>query len=350
MKISGKDILFVGHDLSDKGGISTLENLYEDLFDEYKHIAIYKFGGLILKLFIFFKGVYLIILNLIKNSQIRIVHIHTASGLDFYRNSIPLFIASAFKKQVVLHVHGGYFPVFYTKCPKINRFIIKRTNCIITVSEFLKNNMTQFDLGIPIYNVYNIVEKAKSKYVYVRNISDRIRLGFLGAINENKRIFDVVELLAKHPDLKSISNLTIAGVGDVSRLKKLIATNSLEDTVNYIGWIGKEEKVSFFNNIDLLLQPSDFESFGLSIAEAMSYGCPAIATNVGGIPEIIESGVNGLLIDVGDFESLYRHIQDIYINKESLPLMSKSAIRSVEKFSKSDVAGQLKHVYYELLK
>lgn len=348
MKLNGDNIIYVGHDLSDKGGIATLENSYSRIVSKYRHIVIYDNVNAFLQMIIFVKACVTLIYHFMCDKSIKIVHVQTASGIDFFRNAFPVFIARAFNKKVVLHVHGGYFPDFCNAYKRTTNFVLNRVDCLIAVSKYLQKSIEDLGIQKPVYCVYNIVDKASEISPKDYSQDGILSLGFLGTINANKRIFDIVNMFIKHPDLKNKYRLKIAGIGDTNRLQKLIDNNKLNNCIKYIGWIDMGQKRDFFQHIDLLIQPSDFESFGLSIAEAMSYGCPVIATRVGGIPEIIEDSITGYLIEVGDFEYLYNILSKIYDDKKQLSFISAQALSSMNRFSENKVIEDLFNIYKKL--
>lgn len=348
-QINGDKILFIGHSFDDKGGISSLEKQYRKIITPYNHIEVYKTGSYLQRLFIFFKGFGSTIKTLHRNKQISIVHIHTASGVDFFRNCILIFLPLLHKKKIILHVHGGYFPEFCSKHNKITQFIINRIDCLVVVSDYLFNKLSQFNFKCTIKRIYNIIEQPLEDSKSTIGFHTPCVLGFMGAINHNKRIFDIVRLFGTHRDLASLYCLKIAGVGEIVALDKLIKESKTEDCIEYVGWVDGIKKIKFLKNIDFLLQPSDFESFGISIVEAMSYGIPAIATNVGGIPEVVRHRVDGFLFERGDFDSLYKLLLSIAENKHDIEVMRSNAKVSASRFYPTSIKSDLESLYNMLL-
>ena len=343
-----KKVLYVGHHPLNRGGIASLEKAYSEYCKPYNHIAIYRQGDIFLKLGSYLRGLFKLLYSLINENQVKIVHIHTASNLDFYRNCIPIFISKLLKKKIVLHIHGGYFYDFCLKHPNVSSWGINKVSRIIVVSDFLLEKLSNLHFIPPIIRVYNFLDQPKPSNT-IKSIGPKIRLGYLGAICDNKRIFDLASLFAEHPDLRQWYKFSIAGTGASDKLLDIITNNHLEDSVEYIGWIGGDAKSDFLNAIDIILQPSDYESFGLSLAEAMSYGKIAIATNVGGIPEIITHGENGYLIEKGDFQDLYQILLMIKDNRHIIDEMGARAKDSVKKFYGDQVISELIGLYNNLL-
>jgi L-malate glycosyltransferase len=117
-----------------------------------------------------------------------------------------------------------------------------------------------------------------------------------------KRVQDVVEVFARVSRALP-SRLMLIGDGpDRSLTEQLVLRYNLQDRVHFLG---KQDNVNELLPLaDLMLMPSEMESFGLAALEAMACNVPAIATRVGGVPELIDDGVNGLLFKVGAVEEM----------------------------------------------
>lgn len=348
-KINGNEILYIGHDLNDKGGIATLEKNYAEVIEPYNHISIFKTTTFLKKWLILLEGLFYMVVVLIRNKNIKIVHIQSASGVDFYRNCLPLFIAKIFNKKIIMHIHGGFFAEFCKKKTKITLYFLNKVDSIIVVSKFLQSQLESLNIKVPIKMLYNILSYPDEKKCKVNNISFPIILGFMGAINENKQIFGLVDMFSRYSDLRNYFKLRIAGIGNVKYLKEKIISNNLSEVIEYVGWVKGETKIDFINSFNILVQPSVFESFGLSIAESMSYGKPAIGTNVGGIPEVIENGVNGYLIQPRDWEGLYKLLLYIKDHPNDIVYKGRQAQNDVDKFYSYNIINGLSVIYSDLL-
>ncbi|MED3660650.1 N-acetyl-alpha-D-glucosaminyl L-malate synthase BshA [Ureibacillus sp. FSL K6-8385] len=115
-------------------------------------------------------------------------------------------------------------------------------------------------------------------------------------------------------------------------------------------FLGKQENVEeLFSISDLKLLLSEKESFGLVLLEAMACGVPGIGTNVGGIPEVIDHGVNGYIVELGDVYQAAEYAVDLLTDENKLAEFKKNAIQTVQtKFKAEPIIDQYEQLYYRL--
>jgi N-acetyl-alpha-D-glucosaminyl L-malate synthase BshA len=117
-----------------------------------------------------------------------------------------------------------------------------------------------------------------------------------------KRILDVIEVFARVASALPARLMLIGDGPDRSAAEHLAVRLGVADRIHFLG---KQDNVNELLPLaDLMLMPSEMESFGLAALEAMACGVPTIATRVGGVAELIDDGVNGLLFPVGDTEAM----------------------------------------------
>jgi glycosyltransferase involved in cell wall biosynthesis len=133
----------------------------------------------------------------------------------------------------------------------------------------------------------------------------------------------MAEVVKKHPHTTCLfignGSLTKKFAGRENRLEELeslVRELGLGDNVRFLGKVGQEDLMKAFGACDMLVQPSINEGFGLVISEAMCFGKPVIGSNVGGIPEQIRDGVNGLLFKACDHLELAAHIDTLLDSPE----------------------------------
>ena len=180
--------------------------------------------------------------------------------------------------------------------------------------------------------------------------SSMVTFLFLGLICDAKGIFDLIEVIAKNKDhYRSRIKLLIGGNGEIQRLKDMIIRNTIEDIVEFLGWISGKEKEGVLNQSDVYILPSYIEGLPLSILESMSYGKAVISTNVGGIPEIIQNHKNGLLINPGELDQITQALDYFLENPELVAEYGANSEKMVQKHLPHSVLHELIDIYKSLL-
>ncbi len=115
---------------------------------------------------------------------------------------------------------------------------------------------------------------------------------------------------------------------DRSAAEHLALRHGVQDRIHFLG---KQDNVNELLPLaDLLLMPSQMESFGLAALEAMACSVPAIATRVGGVPELIDDNVNGLLFPIGDVDAMAQAAIALLKDTDRLQAMSRAARRTAQ--------------------
>jgi len=124
----------------------------------------------------------------------------------------------------------------------------------------------------------------------------------------------------------------------------------MADRVRFIGFIPNEDLPCWYRKADLVVLPSVYETFGIPLIEAMASGTPVLATRVGGIPEIVEDGRVGILVEPGSVEQLADGIRNLIRDDKRLFQMGEEARQMViDKFSWDKAVTTLLQYYREIL-
>jgi len=169
---------------------------------------------------------------------------------------------------------------------------------------------------------------------------------YVGRLSAEKQIERIKPVLEKIPD----ACLALVGDGPYRNQLEKIFENT---QTNFIGYLSGEELASAYASGDIFLFPSSTETLGLVLLEAMAAGCPVIGANKGGIPDIINDGVNGCLYDPeGEDEgksSLIEATEKILNNNKKKENMRIAAREEAEKWNWNQATLQLKKYYEETL-
>lgn len=156
-----------------------------------------------------------------------------------------------------------------------------------------------------------------------------VRLTFLGLIGLRKGIWDLLESLRQLREMGWRVRLAVGGNGDVQKLDAEIERLGLARAVDYLGWISAEERDRLLRVTDIYVLPSYGEGLPMSVLEAMSYAIPVVATTVGGLPELIDDGCNGFLVEPGDVESLRLRLAELVQDGDRRSEMGRAARQTV---------------------
>ena len=175
--------------------------------------------------------------------------------------------------------------------------------------------------------------------------ADEAILMHLSNFRPVKRVVDVVKIFAQVAQEMPAQLVLIGDGPDRSAAEWLAHDLGIHARVHFLG---KQERVNELLPLaDLLLMPSELESFGLAALEAMACKVPSIATRVGGVPELIDDGETGLLYEVGDVDGMATGALSLLRDRERLDAMREAGRRTAQKrFCSSLVVPQYLR-YYE---
>lgn len=159
------------------------------------------------------------------------------------------------------------------------------------------------------------------------NDNSLLRLLYLGRVEDNsKGVFWLPGILDK---LKRPYHLTVAGDGpDLSALRNRL--EHLKDKVTFSGYIAPSDVAWLVSQHDVLVMPSRFEGFGLTLIEAMSQGCPAVVSRIAGVTDmIVTHGEDGFLFNVGHVQQAADYIDQLATDWELRHRMADEAVKKV---------------------
>ncbi len=235
----------------------------------------------------------------------------------------------------------------------ITRFAIEESDGVTSISNYLKDKtLAEFQIKNPIEVIPNFVncdvykplddrEAARAKYA---TVGEKILI-HLSNFRPVKRVTDVVKVFAKIVERVPARLLLVGDGPDRSSAEWLAHGFGIQDRVAFLG---KQESVNELLPVaDLMLMPSELESFGLAALEAMACRVPTIGTRVGGVPELIEDGATGRLLPVGDTEAMADAAVELLSDAERLDEMGRAGRASAQARYCSSRIIPLYEKYYE---
>jgi N-acetyl-alpha-D-glucosaminyl L-malate synthase BshA len=226
---------------------------------------------------------------------------------------------------------------------------LTQSDAVTAVSSFLKRETEQV-LGFngPIEVIHNFFEpntpgRSREQMRSELGLTDEVMILHSSNLRPTKRIDLLLETIAQIRSQNSFKLVILAG-GSFAKFESDVRRLQIEDKV-----IVREnilEIEDYLNASDLGLFTSESESFCLSILEAMCFCKPSIATNVGGIPEVVQNNVTGLLVSFGDVSPLARAAEKLIDDADLRNTLGKAAqLQARERFSADVIVPQYEVLY-----
>ncbi len=241
------------------------------------------------------------------------VHVHLGSNASLYREGLFIFAARLFGKRVVGHFHAGDIDRYFPGQPRIGRAFIsaalRKCTTLVACSRDSAKQLEAIAPGPPIAVIPNAIDVA-SFATDRRTRPEPVRILFVGAIGRLKGERDLLAALASMRREGRRFSVSILGYGAESLADECRELGILE-AVEHLGPVALADRIAFYKDADVFVLPTYAEAMPMSVIEAMAAGLAIVTTRVGGIPEIIEHGVNGLLVEPGDHGELGKRIAEL---------------------------------------
>ncbi|MCZ8512974.1 N-acetyl-alpha-D-glucosaminyl L-malate synthase BshA [Paenibacillus filicis] len=293
--------------------------------------------------------------QVVKLEELDLLHVHYA---------IPHAVCALLAKQmvgdqlkVVTTLHGTDITVLAQdeSLSDLIRFAIDRSDAVTAVSGDLITE-TRNLLGVekPIDLAYNFVDK---RVYYPREVAslrkefahpDEKILIHISNFRPVKRVTDVVEIFDK---VRQDIPARLLFVGEGPELSKVLCKVKEKGLLDRVTFCGKQDDVAQLLSLsDLMLLPSEKESFGLVALEAMACGVPTVASNAGGIPELITHGETGFLAPIGDVDQMALYASSLLKDEASYHRMKEACLyRARYTFCNDAITRQYEEIYYRVL-
>jgi glycosyltransferase involved in cell wall biosynthesis len=296
----------------------------------------------------------------ILHSGVGVLYVHSPEcclPFLFFNRDIP----------VIYHQHGSANPVVRSKYgygrnslfqgifESISKFIYKKADWIIAIDRLCLKQAVQNGAGNKTSLLLNAIDTEIFKPNIAARIEKRNRLRiekdhyailFVGRLEKPKGAGYLLECI---PFLKSNGlNFHVYLVGDGTykeHFKKYVARNRLETQVTFLGQVSHVELPLYYNMADVLVLPSEMEGVPMVILEALACGTPVVATNVGGIPDLIVNHTNGIILDDFSPQRLASAIIDVF----RLNITREQISQSVAELSSKRFVSSLNRIIFNLL-
>jgi len=293
--------------------------------------------------------------NVAVNESLDLLHVHYAIP-----HSVSAYLTRAMlggRLPFVTTLHGTDITLVGTDRSylPITRFSIEQSDAVTAISEYLRGvTLQEFDVKRPIEVIPNFVNcdvfhpaGSVSRREEFAAQGEKV-LVHLSNFRPVKRVTDVVEIF-ELVRRELPSKLLMIGDGpERTTAEWMVREKGLMRDVIFMG---KQNQVhELLNCADVLLLPSDLESFGLAALEAMACGVPVVCSRIGGVPEVVEDGVQGYLVPPRDVKTMAARALDILASPERRAQMGRAARkRAQDKYCATRIIPQYEDLYQRVL-
>lgn len=228
------------------------------------------------------------------------------------------------------------------------KFVLAKIANIIVLSPFMKG-LVQNTCNSSIYVIPNGIDIAPASVekedVHRSTLTNCSKILFIGMLREVKGVDILINSIPKIKKVTPIKLFILGSGPQENKLKSLIKELKIEEDVKFLGYISGDEKYSYLKSTNIFVLPSRFEPFGIVLLEAMACGKPVVASNVGGIPYIVEDGKTGLLFELGNVEDLTEKVITLLKDKELRDKMGNAGRERAKEFTWDKVAERTFQIY-----
>ena len=329
-----KNLLYIGNKLDhNRSNITTIDTLGKKLVGEgYKVI----FSSS--KINKFFRLLDMII-SVLKNSRrIDFVLIDTYSTQNFYYALCISQFCRMLRLKYIPILHGGDLPKRLKNNIKLSRCIFKNAYVNVSPSLYLKQIFNEYGFD----NVRFIANSIDiNNYPFSTKRISKLKLFWLRSYKKIYNPLMAIKVAAKLKENGFDCQLCMVGPdGDGSFLFAQKLARELKIDVSLKGKMNKLDWIQLSTNYNIFLNTTNFDNMPVSVIEAMALGFPIVSTNVGGIPNLIDHGVDGLLVDENDVDAMVNQIINLKNNPELVKRLSLNARKKAKEFDWHEVKAK----------
>ena len=263
--------------------------------------------------------------KLVASKKPHVTLIYSSGGFSFLEKALMTIVSRLLGTPVILSIRAGAFQDSFRRNPAyraIAKPLLRAPSLILCQSEsWAKFYATES--GLPpsrletVQNWIDLDRFVPREQTLGRNTTGPLRLLFVGWVNKSKGIF---ELLSAVRELSVSFPITLDIVGKGNEYDHAVAMTEgdevLRRAVKFHGWLSGEDVLERYGEADVFVLPTYAEGFPNALIEAMAMALPVITTPVGGIPDVVRDGRNGLLINPGSTSDLAQAISYMVKNPE----------------------------------
>ena len=265
-----------------------------------------------------------------------VVLIDTFSTANFYYALITSQLARILALKYIPILHGGNLPYRLKHSEFLSILIFKYAYINVSPSLYLANEFKKYNFDV-LY-IPNTVPIAEIPFKLRTNLAPKLLwVRAFDKIYNPSLAIKVLSILKKNYENASLCMVGPDKDSSLNQTKELAKQLGVSDSVTFTGVLPKEQWHHLSENYDIFINTTNIDNMPVSVLEAMALGLPVVSTNAGGLPYLIENGVDGLLIPVNDENKMAEAIEFLLSNMEKAAEISKNAREKAEQFDENSV-------------
>lgn len=283
----------------------------------------------------------------------RIVHVHATVRGSLYRKSVCVLLATALRRRVVLHVHSGAGDITAFRASRGRLSLLLFRSAFAVADTVLAVSAASAEALVRAYGLTGVevvpnaappvVEVAREPGLPGAEVGVVYLGGFANAAKGGDVLLEALELATERaPALR----VTLAGPGALPPAGRLLVERG--PAVGWAGWLGPDEKDELMRTAEVFVLPSRSEGLPIALLEAMAYGLACVATGVGGVPEVMTDGREGLVVAPEQPAVLAGGLCRLAGDPELRTRLSESAQAAAARLDPAIVADRLDAIYATL--
>jgi glycosyltransferase involved in cell wall biosynthesis len=270
--------------------------------------------------------------------RVDVLHVFANSGWAWHLCVLPaLLIARLRGVRVIVNYRGGNADTFFATAPAHVLKMLSGATLRVTPSAYLLRVFRKHGLDAEV--IPNIVDLSRFRPAAFRDPLDEPHL----IVTRNlEKIYDIptaIRAFRRVRDSYPTARMTIAGSGpELAALQAVVDGFGLSKQVRFAGRIDNAEMAALYASADCMLNPSTVDNMPISVLEAFASGVPVVSTDAGGIPDLVEDGVSGLLVPVGDDAAMARGVVDLLRRRERAQALRQAGLREAQRYAWPEVS------------
>jgi phenylacetate-CoA ligase len=275
-------------------------------------------------------------------AQSDVVHVLAACWFYYLAHVVPsIIVARSLNRRVIVNYRGGRADAFFFRYGSWATFFLKRAHALTVPSPFLIRVFARH--GLHAVEVPNVTDLERFRFRVRSTLRPRILVN--RNLTSTYNVAVAIDAFARIRKIRPEATLTIAGSGPLERSLHDQADRLGLSGVTFRGCVDNADMAGLYDAHDVYVNPANSDNMPISVLESLAAGVPVVSTNVGGIPDLLEDGKDGVLIPPRDPDAMASAVLSVLDAPELAERLITAGLRKARAFRWEAVWPKLRRVY-----